>query len=186
MDKTSLRIADSKSFSIYKMWDDSAYEFSALSQHFKTSENFSCRIYTIFFRNNILKVCSVDLFCEWCFNVPDLVLSISLSARASTEYNLSTHPSSIIMAGSLLPKFCNSLTAVNNYFKGSQVIWFCLRSYIKSIEFLAIGIILWNMSCDWVAVRRTYVFTLQEVEKICRTLQSNVMQHWTKAMWHSA
>ena len=30
---------------------------------------------------------------------------------------------------------------------------------------------------NWVAVRRTYVFTLQEVEKICRTLQSHVMQH---------
>ena len=30
-------------------------------------------------------------------------------------------------------------------------------------------------TCYWVAVRRTYVFTLQEVEKICRTLQSHVM-----------
>ena len=27
----------------------------------------------------------------------------------------------------------------------------------------------------WVAVRQTYVFTLQEVEKICRTLQSHVI-----------
>ena len=33
-------------------------------------------------------------------------------------------------------------------------------------------------SC-WVAVRRTYVFTLQEVEKICRTLQSHVTLHST-------
>ena len=31
----------------------------------------------------------------------------------------------------------------------------------------------------WVAVRRTYVFTLQEVEKICRTLQSHVILVWT-------
>ena len=30
----------------------------------------------------------------------------------------------------------------------------------------------------WVAVRRTYVFTLQEVKKICRTLQSHVMLVW--------
>ena len=29
--------------------------------------------------------------------------------------------------------------------------------------------------CNWVAVRRTYVFTLQEVEKICRTFQSHMM-----------
>ena len=29
-----------------------------------------------------------------------------------------------------------------------------------------------------VAVRRTYVFTLQEVKKICRTLQSHVMLVW--------
>ena len=35
----------------------------------------------------------------------------------------------------------------------------------------------------WVAVRRTYVFTLQEVEKICRTLQSHVMQVWTMTFW---
>ena len=33
--------------------------------------------------------------------------------------------------------------------------------------------------CYWVAVRRTYVFTLQEVEKICRTLQSHVTLHST-------
>ena len=32
---------------------------------------------------------------------------------------------------------------------------------------------------NWVTVRRTYVFTLQEVEKICQTLQSHVMQHRT-------
>ena len=31
----------------------------------------------------------------------------------------------------------------------------------------------------WVAVSRTYVFTLQEVEKICRTLQSHVVLVWT-------
>ena len=31
----------------------------------------------------------------------------------------------------------------------------------------------------WVAVRRTYVFTLQEVEKICRTIQSHVILAWT-------
>ena len=37
--------------------------------------------------------------------------------------------------------------------------------------------------CYWVAVRRTYVFTLQEVEKICRTLQSHVMQVWTMTFW---
>ena len=35
----------------------------------------------------------------------------------------------------------------------------------------------------WVALRRTYVFTLQEVEKICRTLQSHVMQVWTMTFW---
>ena len=35
----------------------------------------------------------------------------------------------------------------------------------------------------WVAVRRTYVFTLQEVEKICRTLQSHLMQVWTMTFW---
>ena len=35
----------------------------------------------------------------------------------------------------------------------------------------------------WVPVRRTYVFTLQEVEKICRTLQSHVMQVWTMTFW---
>ena len=34
-------------------------------------------------------------------------------------------------------------------------------------------------SYNWVAVRRTYVFTLQEVEKICRILQSHVMLVWT-------
>ena len=31
----------------------------------------------------------------------------------------------------------------------------------------------------WVAIRRTYVFTSQEVEKICRTLQSHVILVWT-------
>ena len=36
---------------------------------------------------------------------------------------------------------------------------------------------------NWVAVRRTYVFTLQGVEKICRTLQSHVMQVWTMTFW---
>ena len=40
-----------------------------------------------------------------------------------------------------------------------------------------------NLKCFdmplWVAVRRTYVFTLQEVEKICRTLQSHVILVWT-------
>ena len=34
---------------------------------------------------------------------------------------------------------------------------------------------------NWVAVRRTYVFTLQEVEKICRTLQSHVMLVWERS-----
>ena len=38
----------------------------------------------------------------------------------------------------------------------------------------------------WVAVRRTYLFTLQEVEKICRTLQSHVMLHCTTSYWFSA
>ena len=38
-------------------------------------------------------------------------------------------------------------------------------------------------SDNWVAVRRIYVFTLQEVEKICRTLQSHVMQVWTMTFW---
>ena len=33
-------------------------------------------------------------------------------------------------------------------------------------------------STYWVAVRRTHVFTLQEVEKICQTLQSHVMLIW--------
>ena len=32
-----------------------------------------------------------------------------------------------------------------------------------------------SVNIYWVAVRRTYVFTSQEVEKICRTLQSHVM-----------
>ena len=32
---------------------------------------------------------------------------------------------------------------------------------------------------NWVAVRRTYVFTSQEVEKICRTLQSHMILVWT-------
>ena len=32
-------------------------------------------------------------------------------------------------------------------------------------------------------VRRTYVFTLQEVEEICRTLQNHVMQVWTMTFW---
>ena len=36
-----------------------------------------------------------------------------------------------------------------------------------------------SASAFWVAVRRTYVFTLQEVEKICWTLRSHVMQHQT-------
>ena len=35
-----------------------------------------------------------------------------------------------------------------------------------------------DLNNNWVAVRRTYVFTLQEVEKICRTLQSRVMLVW--------
>ena len=35
--------------------------------------------------------------------------------------------------------------------------------------------------CNWVAVRRTYVFTFQEVEKICRTLQSHVMLVWERS-----
>ena len=34
-----------------------------------------------------------------------------------------------------------------------------------------------SLSC-WVAIRRTYVFTLQEVEKIYLTLQSHVMLVW--------
>ena len=38
----------------------------------------------------------------------------------------------------------------------------------------------------WVAVRRTYVFTLQEVEKICRTLQSHLTLHRTISYWLSA
>ena len=34
-----------------------------------------------------------------------------------------------------------------------------------------------------VALRRTYVFSLQEVEKICGILQSHVMQVWTITFW---
>ena len=38
-----------------------------------------------------------------------------------------------------------------------------------------------SFNCYWVAIRRTHVFTLQEVEKICQTLQSYVMLVWEES-----
>ena len=43
---------------------------------------------------------------------------------------------------------------------------------------------LFYISVYWVAVRRTYVFTLQEVEKICRTLQSHVIPSMGRKQRH--
>ena len=59
----------------------------------------------------------------------------------------------------------------------------CQESYLIEFDGVAIHKA-WTLFCAnavslWVAVRRTYVFTLQEVEKICLTLQSHVILVWT-------